>query len=144
MVLLRIDGEVGAPLALGFAELAALPEQVADVGAILPGREGGAVRLGALVAAAAASAGARWVTLASADGRFSASVPLDAVGDALVVYRLGDRPLPDDQGGPVRFFIPQAGRCTGPGTDGVDACANVKALARITLSSARGADTRHR
>ena len=35
--MLRIDGNVSTPRTLGFGELAALPEQVADIGALIPG-----------------------------------------------------------------------------------------------------------
>ncbi len=128
---LVVDGEVAAESAFAYADLAQLPEQVADVGALVPGRRGAAVRLRALLAEVAPRAGAAWATLASGDGRFSISVPLAAVGDALVTYRLGEAPLPAEQGGPIRFLIPGVEKC---GLPGVDACANVKGLARITLT----------
>jgi hypothetical protein len=38
---LRVEGEVQHDANFSFADLAALPEQVADVGQLVPGREGG-------------------------------------------------------------------------------------------------------
>ncbi len=90
MTRLRVSGEVERPLALGFDAFVALPGQVPDVGALIPGREGGAVRLGTLLEHAGARPGATHVTLASTDGGFCASVPVAAVREALVTYRLGD------------------------------------------------------
>jgi len=82
---------------------------------------------------------ARYLTLRSGDGKFSASIPLDAAREAIVAYRLGDEPLPSKKGGPFRFFIPNVEECA---IGGVDACANVKFLARIELSQQPGADNR--
>ena len=136
---LRLDGEVDTPREIGFAEMAGLAGQVDDVGAVVPGRRGGAVRLATLLAAVGARPSATHATLTSADGRFAASVPLAAVADALVVYRLGDAPLPAAAGGPFRFLVPAASDCA---TGEVDACANVKDLARIRLENGPGKDTR--
>jgi DMSO/TMAO reductase YedYZ molybdopterin-dependent catalytic subunit len=132
---LTLEGAVDAPRAFSFADLAALPEQVADVAQLVPGRAGGAVRLSALLDAV----GARgpFLLLTSSDG-FSISLPVAAVRDALIVYRLADGELPAKQGGPVRFLVPRALECdTGP----VDACANVKSLASIRVTDALAPDT---
>ena len=139
MVKLRIQGEVKAPCTLGFTELAALRGQIDDVGAIAPGREGGGVRLQSILDAAGVGAAATHVTLSSTDGAFSASVPLEAVRDAVIAYRLGDAPLPETKGGPIRFFIPNVEQCA---VGGVDACANVKSLGCILLTRSPGEDTR--
>ncbi len=139
---LLVEGEVETPCTLSFAELAALPRQVADVGVLIPGKPGGAVWLDAVLAAAGAKPGARFATLVADDGAFAVSVPLDAVRtNAIVVYRLSDAPLPDKQGGPIRFYVVDAKAC---GADsGVDACANVKRLGRIRLTAARETDIGH-
>ncbi len=128
---LRIEGAVARTLELGFAELAALPGQIADVTALAPGREGGAVALRSVLDAAGLSAGAEALRLDSTDGKFSQEAPLDALGSAILVYRLGDAPLPPDRGGPIRFLIPNLESCNLPG---VDRCTNVKALGRIVVS----------
>jgi DMSO/TMAO reductase YedYZ molybdopterin-dependent catalytic subunit len=128
--MIRVDGKVRTARDFSFADLAALPEQIADVAAIVPGRAGGAVRLSALLTAAGASADATAVTLESSDGKFSQQAPLAALGSAIVVYRLGDARLPSERGGPARFLIPNLEDCNLPG---VDRCTNVKALARIEV-----------
>jgi DMSO/TMAO reductase YedYZ molybdopterin-dependent catalytic subunit len=139
MANLRVDGEVVKACELSFADLAALPGQVDDVGELIPGRAGGAVRLASILERAGRRPEASHATLSSADGRFTASVPLDAVREAVVAYRLGDAPLPERQGGPLRFFIPDVEECA---IGGVDACANVKFLARIELTRGAAKDTR--
>jgi DMSO/TMAO reductase YedYZ molybdopterin-dependent catalytic subunit len=134
VTLLRVDGNVATPRSLGFDELAGLPDQVADVGALVPGRRGGGVRLAAILDAVGRVPDARFAQLRSTDG-FSAWVPLDAVAQALVVYRLGDGPLPEADGGPLRFLIPDVEKC---GVAGLDTCANVKRLGTVTLARSAG------
>lgn len=136
---LCIDGVVRFPRSFTFTDLASLPEQIQDVGAFIPGREGGGVRLQSILAAVEPTTEATHITLVSSDGTFSASVPLAAVQDAIVAYRLGNEPLPVQKGGPVRFFIPQVEECA---IGEVDACANVKFVGLIRLSHGPGSDTR--
>lgn len=138
-VALSVEGDVAKPEAYDFDGLAALAGQVEDVAKLAPDREGGAVTLAAVLDRAGAEADARFITI-HADGDYSASVPLEAVRDqAILIYRLGDEPLPKDKGGPLRFFIPDVAACQ---TDEVDQCANVKYVQRIVLSSEPGVDTR--
>jgi hypothetical protein len=54
---------------------------------------------------------------------------------------LGESALPEKKGGPVRFLIPNAEKC---GVEGVDACANVKGLGRITLTVGKDPGANHR
>ncbi len=136
---LRIEGAVAESREFCFADLATLPHQVPDVGHVIPGREGGGVRLQSILDKVAPTVTAHYVTLKSSDGKFSASVPLTAVRDAIVAYRLEDEPLPSKKGGPFRFFIPNIEECA---IGGVDACANVKFLAVIELSQHPGLDNR--
>lgn len=140
--MLLVEGDVENPRELTFADLAALPKQVADLSALVPGKQGGAVWLDAVLAAAGAKATARFATLVADDGKFAVSVPLDAVRtNAVVAYRLGDGPLPDKQGGPARFYVVDAKACGDE--SGVDACANVKRLGRIRLTAVREPDVGH-
>jgi len=136
---LRVEGAVATGCTFTFADLAALPNQVPDVSHLVPGREGGGVRLQSILDTVAPAAAAQYITLQSSDGKFSASVPLAAVRDAIVAYRLGNEPLPEKKGGPFRFLIPNIEACA---IGGVDACANVKFLSRIELSQHAGQDNR--
>ncbi len=140
MTSLRVEGSVQTPRDFTFSELAGLAGQVPDIGALIPGRQGGGVRLRALLEAVAFDPQATHVTLQATDGHFSASVPLDEVLDrAVVVYRMGEAPLSAEQGGPLRFYIADAAACT---RGAIDACANVKFLGTVQVSTGPGVDTR--
>jgi DMSO/TMAO reductase YedYZ molybdopterin-dependent catalytic subunit len=136
---LRIEGAVDRPCNLGFTSLRELAEQIDDVGTLVSGRHGGAVALRAVLAGVRVDPRADHLTVEADDGSFAASVPLDAVADAVLVYRSGENELPRDQGGPVRLLIPDAARC---GRAEVDTCANVKHVSVMRLDVGRGRDTR--
>ena len=131
MGVLFIEGRVRAPRELSFDDLAALPGQIEDVGTVAPGRRGGAVPFLSLLDASGVEAGATAVTLESTDGSFRQEAPLSALREAVIVYRLGDEPLPPEEGGPVRFLIPNLEECL---SEGVDRCTNVKRLGRIQVA----------
>ena len=97
------------------------------------------MRLRALIDQAGRKADATHATLASTDGEFTASVPLDDILDAVLVYQLNGEPLPEQYGGPIRFLIPDAAACH---TGGADTCANVKFLGRIELTREKVEDSR--
>ena len=134
MTRLRVDGDVRTPREFAFDDLASLPGQIPDVAALVPGRVGGAVRLAAILEAVGPAPEATAATLASTEGDFSATAPLEALGQAIVLYRMGDGPLPEEQGGPIRFLVPNAAECA---RLGVDRSTNVKFLGRITLGRKR-------
>ena len=134
MTQLRIEGEVLSPQAFCFEDLRLLPGQVADVGQFIPGRDGSGIRLQSLLEQVGLKDSVKYITLESTDGTFSASIPLAAVQDAIVAYKLEDAPLPTKKGGPFRFFIPNVDECA---VGEVDACANVKFLGRVHLSQRR-------
>jgi len=127
---LRVEGAVRASRAFGFADLAALPDQIPDVGTVVADRQGGAVPFRALLETVGVSPDATRVVLESLDGRFSQEAPLGSLQTAVLVYRLADRPLPTELGGPVRFLIPDVEECGA----GVDRCTNVKALGLVRIS----------
>jgi DMSO/TMAO reductase YedYZ molybdopterin-dependent catalytic subunit len=138
----QVDGEVRMSQTFGFVDLAALPDQVADVGTLVPGREGSAVRLRALLDAAGVGEHAMHVTFSASVDHFSASVPLAAVVDrAVLVYRQGLEPLSTKQGGPVRLFITDVESCD---VEDLNACTNVKNLdhIRVTVASETGTSAR--
>lgn len=133
--MLRVEGDVDSPGGFELADLARLPGQIADVAALVPGRQGGAVRFESLLEAVGVRPGVTHATLASTDGKFSQTAPLEGLRQAVLVYRLGSEPLPPSQGGPVRFLIPNLEEC---GIGGIDRCTNVKSLALVRLT--RGAE----
>jgi DMSO/TMAO reductase YedYZ molybdopterin-dependent catalytic subunit len=140
--LLTIDGEVDSPAMLSFADLAAFDagQQVQDVSRIDPKRQGDAVTLQGLLARVRPKAGAKYLTLHASRDDFHASIPLDAVREkAILIYRLGGKPLPESAGGPVRFYIPDFAACH---TSEIDECANVKFVDRIEFSATPGKDNR--
>lgn len=138
-MILRVEGAVARTCELDHEALAALPRQIEDVAALVAGRNGRGVSVGAVLAEAGVRTEATHLTVEADDGSFAASVPLDAVGDAVLVYRLGDGALPREKGGPLRLLIPDAARC---GRAEVDTCANVKHVAVLRLEVGQGRDTR--
>ena len=139
--MLIVEGASAAPQSFDLLSLSALPEQVADISAFFPKRAGGAVWLRALLDRAGRSESARYVTLSSADGAFAISVPLKPLLErALLVYRLGAGELPASQGGPVRLLLTGAVECQ---AEELDACAQVKHLAKIRLTAEREPDIGH-
>ena len=128
MSTLLIDGAVATPRTFDFGALAALPEQIPDVSVLIPNRRGGGVRLCALLVAVGASADAQSIELIAADGGFRQTAPLASLANAVLVYRVSNAPLPADDGGPIRFLVPD-----NPQLTGVDRCTNVKGLGHLTV-----------
>jgi DMSO/TMAO reductase YedYZ molybdopterin-dependent catalytic subunit len=136
---LRIEQEGKPAQELDFQQLAALDSQIDDIGSLIPGRVGGAVPLQAILDRLQPDRDLDYLTVESTDGGFAASVPLEALRQAIIAYRLGDQPLPRDKGGPLRFLIPNDEGCA---TGGADACANVKFVGTLRLTKGQGKDTR--
>lgn len=130
---LTVSGRVEHILSLRFADLLTIAPQVDDVSKLVPGRAGSAVRLGILLEKAGAQPSATHVVLISRDGAFTARVALQEARNALIVYRLGQDPLPEKEGGPIRYLNPEAMACE-PGNKA--ACSNVKFLGSIELITA--------
>ena len=105
--------------------LAALPGQVADVSARVPGRAGAAVSLAEVLALTFPSPDDQLVLVAT-DGLTTAPVRVAEAEGALLVHSLAQEPLPDAQGGPFRVLTPK----------GQSSCANVKGLARVVILAA--------
>ena len=59
----KVTGLVERPMELAYADLSAMPGQIADVSALAPRREGVAVRFSAILDAAGLRDGAQFVTL---------------------------------------------------------------------------------
>ena len=105
---LVVEGAVGQPLSLDADDLARLDGQIPDVGTVVAGRSGAAVPLASNLAAASPTDEATHLTLESTDGAFAASLPIELLEGGLLLYRLGDEPLPPRFGGPFRFLLPHA------------------------------------
>ncbi len=131
---LRVTGAVEAPSILAAADLRARPQTTVvrdfdcEEGWTVPGLSWTGIPLAALVTDAGPCPGATWVTLASGD--FATTLPLDEVGDALVVLALDGSPLPIEHGGPMRIFVP-GGVCF----------TSIKWLDRIEVTMAPEEDT---
>ena len=122
--LLTIAGCLHRPMAFTYADLRRVPGQIEDIGHIVPGRRGSAVSVADLLRGAAVHAAARQAVFHSADEGFFARVSVATADEhGILVYRIGEHPLPERLGGPIRLFIPE--------TD--DKCANVKNVVRIEL-----------
>jgi DMSO/TMAO reductase YedYZ molybdopterin-dependent catalytic subunit len=139
---LRVDGEVDQPASLTYDDLQGFAEahQVRDVSRFHPKRKGDGVTLNSILERVSPKTSANYLTLHATADDFAASVPLVAVRDeGIVVYKLGEAPLPASGGGPFRFLIRNPAACH---TDELDDCANVKFVDRIELTAGKGRDTR--
>ena len=134
MTSLSIGGPCAAnPIELTTADLSRVHarHQVPDISSVLQGRRGAAVRLAAL-AELADTRGARFVHVESADGSFTANLPLEqALEHGLVLYSLDGEPLPAKFGGPFRLLL----------AEGEDCSVNVKFLAGLTFVATPGSHT---
>lgn len=133
--ILTIDGECERPTRFSYLDLKQIHPyyQVADMSLVDERLAGRGVRLRGLIDLAGPTCGTGWMTVHSADGKFSACLPLEEIRrTAIVVYEKGGRPLSIEDGGPARFVIPYY----------PDKCANVKAVGRIEISRKPGKDTR--
>jgi DMSO/TMAO reductase YedYZ molybdopterin-dependent catalytic subunit len=139
--MLIIEGELDGPRSIDPTELRWLPAQIDDVSTLIPGRDGSAVWLRDVLAQSGLKPSARFATLASGDGKFAISVPLQPLLErAMLVYRKGDAPLPVAKGGPVRLLLTGKVECEAPD---IDACAMVKGLARIRVTAEQESDVGH-
>jgi len=80
-VILRVDGEVQRTLELTFEDLSAIPEQMIDISRVVPGRQGDAIILEALLILAGIKPSATYLTLHASADDFHASIPLLSVRD---------------------------------------------------------------
>lgn len=139
---LRVSGEVDQPQEFTFEQLAEIDSkfQIPDVSTLEPSRAGGAVWLEGILHAVGTKSAAAFLGLHSSHDNFHASIPLADVRErGFIIYRIGDTPLPQEKGGPVRFYIPDHASCK---TDEIDECANVKFVDHIEFTKEKGFDNR--
>jgi len=99
--------------------LAALPGQVADVGEVVPGKEGRGVLLAEILALVD---GERFIVVAS-DGMTTSPIAIEDAGRAVLAHSLSvDEELPEALGGPFRLLAPKG-----------ESCSNVKGVSRIEV-----------
>ncbi len=133
-IILRVDGSVTEEGTWSYKDLVNLPKelQVEDVSKVEPDIPGTGVLIKGLISKAKPASRADHATFHSNDGRFAASIPLQEVIErGILVYKRDGAPLLPAKGGPVRFVIPH----------GDDACANVKSVNRIEITTGKGKDT---
>lgn len=140
--ILKITGQIVAPVELDFAALAAISAeyQINDVSRLVPSRKGDAITLRGLLAIAKPQSDVRYLTLHASADNFHASIPLEKIVEkAFLIYRLDGQPLTAKAGGPFRFFIPDHLACHAAE---IDECANVKFVDHLELTVERGFDNR--
>jgi len=113
-------------------ELRDLPDGIADVASIIPGRSGAGARIDALWAAHALPESGSAI-ICAADGFTSEPVPVAALRQGVLLHTLGDAALPAGKGGPFRLLIPEGV------PDAPSACANVKGVVRIVIKDGASA-----
>jgi 2-dehydropantoate 2-reductase len=131
----RIDGAVVQPVSFDRAAMQQLPGEyhVEDVGTVMPGMIGRAVKVKGLLEVPALDIKADHVTFHSLDEKYAATLTLQQARDfGLLLYELNGEPLSDRKGGPFRLITPGLG----------DLCANVKSVGRIEVRAGSGRDTR--
>jgi hypothetical protein len=121
--IITVSRQGGKSVAFSVGDLEKLPDQLDDIGKIVPDRQGEAVSVSALLNAAEFGDASGKITFNSGSN-FTADVSIDVARDkGWLVYRLDRSTLPTRFGGPVRLFI--------PGID--DQCANVKSVDQIIV-----------
>lgn len=117
---------------LTWEALLALLGGVVDAGTVAVGAVGHAIPLAPIIDIAAVDARATHATVASRDGGYTASIPLETLrrGGWLAVA-LDDGPLPSSHGGPLRLTV----------ADGDTLCWNVKDVGSIRFTVGPEADS---
>lgn len=131
----RIDGAVVQPVTLDRTAFRQLSDEshVMDVGTVMPGMTGRAIKVKGLLEVPALAPSADHVTFHSLDGKYAATLTLQQARDfGLLLYEVDGEPLPEGKGGPFRLITPGLG----------DLCANVKGVGRMEVRVGSGKDTR--
>lgn len=131
MTSLTLSGARRGPSALTWEDIAALPGAVEDVREVAGDAVGAAVPAAALVTLAEPEDDVEFCTVISADGSYRASIPLDDFKrGGWIAFRLGDSPLPEEEGGPLRLTV----------SKGRTLCWNVKHVGQLRFTSSAEPD----
>jgi len=131
-VLFRVEADLDTSRELTRSDLTAVADSLIDVSTLDERRRGVAIRLRDLVEWLGVADAQRINFFCSADD-YQVDVALSAVIDrGLLIFGLDEGPLPNELGGPVRFWVPDAADCN---TAEVDACGNVKGVDRLTFGA---------
>ncbi len=131
MTEVKLSGLVEGRSAVSLTEIGSL-DGIEDITGLGENTVGEAVPAGAVVALAKPTAEAAWCSVISADGEYSASIPIsDLAGDGWLAFRLGDGELPGAAGGPVRLTVAQ----------GKTLCWNVKNVGELRFTAEKEPDS---
>jgi len=111
MSLIALDGELSVPRTFSFAELRALDAPIIERSVLLGGRAISGIRIGTILGSLGIKPWTRFAVVCGEDG-YAANVPLELVDDCVLVYAVGDAPLPVELGGAFRFLARGAARCS--------------------------------
>lgn len=132
MTELRLTGLAEGRAALSWEEIASLPGAVADLASVTNGAVGEAVPAAAVIDAAQPRDAAEFCTVVSSDGSYTASIPLTELRDGgWLAFRLGDAPLPESHGGPLRLTV----------AEGRTLCWNVKNVGELRFTESKEPDS---
>ena len=129
---LKVTGRVARPIQLEWQELAATVGALDETAAADLDISGAAVPVASLLERADPLPEATHGTVVGGDSNYTASIPLeDLLVGGWLAYRLGNDPLPAQQGGPLRLIVLQ----------GSTLCWNVKDVTEIRLTAGKEPDS---
>ncbi len=129
---LRLTGLKRGKPSISWEEIAALPGTVPDLAAIVSDAVGEAVPVVAVINEAEPDDDAGYCSVVSADGSYTASIPLaDLIDGGWLAFRLGNAPLPAEKGGPMRLTVALGGTL----------CWNVKDVGELRFTASKEPDS---
>ncbi len=129
---LRLTGLRRGKPSISWKELATLPGRVPDLAAIVSDTVGEAVPVAAVIDEAEPHDDARYCSVVSTDGSYTASIPLTDLSDGgWLAFRLSNAPLPNEKGGPMRLTVALGGTL----------CWNVKDVGELRFTATKEPDS---
>jgi hypothetical protein len=132
MTQLELSGLAGGPARLAFEQIVRLPGVVEDSTSLIGRSLGRAAPLASIIAVARPGPEARFCSVVSADGTYSASIPLDDLARGGWLAFGGDgAPAAGEAGGPLRLVV----------ADGDTLCWNVKDVGELRFTADKEPDS---